>query len=82
MPMATSEEHGAQNPNNPYCIHCTDIKGKLLPFETKFEQLVKSAMDTRWMNREQAEKYVLGQMAELPAWRGIAAQMKAGQKTA
>ena len=52
--MATNEEHGAQNPNNPYCIHCTDMKGKLLPFERKFEDMVKSAMDTRWMNREQA----------------------------
>ena len=41
MPMATNEEHGAQNPDNPYCIHCTDIKGKLLPFERKFEEMVK-----------------------------------------
>src|SRR3989442_3568735 len=78
MPMATNEEHGAQNPNNPYCIHCTDMKGKLLPFERKFEDMVKSAMDTRWMNREQAEKYVLSQMAELPAWRDRVAEMKPG----
>jgi Putative zinc ribbon domain len=78
MPMATNEEHGAQNPNNPYCIHCTDMNGKLLPFEKKFEELVKTAMDTRWMNREQAEKNVLGQMAELPAWRGRVAEMKLG----
>jgi hypothetical protein len=76
--MATSEEHGAQNSDNPYCIHCTDIKGKLLPFERKFEDMVKSAMDTRWMNREQAEKYVLGQMAELPAWHDRVAQMRQG----
>ncbi len=82
MPMATGEEHGAQNPNNPYCIHCTDMKGKLLPFERKFEDMVRSAMDTRWMNREQAEKYVLGQMAELPAWRDRVAQMKLGASTA
>src|SRR3989442_14156301 len=76
MPMATNEEHGAQNPNNPYCIHCTDMKGKLLPFEKKFEELVKTAMDTRWMNREQAEKHVLTQMAELPAWRDRGGKMK------
>jgi len=80
MPMATSEEHGAQNPDNLYCIHCTDMKGKLLPFERKFEEMVKTAMDTRWMNREQAEKYVLSQMAELPAWRDRVAEMKAGPK--
>jgi Putative zinc ribbon domain len=82
MPMATNEEHGAQNPNNRYCIHCTDMKGKLLPFEKKFEDNVKSAMDTRWMNREQAEKYVLGQMAEMPAWRDQVARMKPGASAA
>ena len=76
--METNEEHGAQNPNNPYCIHCTDMKGKLLPFEKKFEDMVKSAMDTRWMNKEQAEKYVLQQMAELPAWHDKIEQMRQG----
>ncbi len=78
MPMATNEEHGSQNPKNPYCIHCTDIKGKLLPFEKKFEDMVKSAMETRWMNREQAEKFVLGQMLDLPAWHDIVTQRKSG----
>jgi hypothetical protein len=78
MPMETNEQHGAQNPNNPYCIHCTDMNGKLLPFEKKFEDLVKTAMDTRWMNREQAEKNALSQMAELPAWKERVAQSKQG----
>ena len=78
MPMETNEEHGAQNPKNPYCIHCTDMKGKLLPFEKKFEDMVRSAMETRWMNREQAEKYVLQQMTELPAWHDKVEQMKQG----
>ena len=78
MPMETNEEHGAQNPKNPYCIHCTDMKGKLLPFEKKFEDMVKSAMETRWMNKEQAEKFVLQQMAELPAWHDKIEQMKQG----
>jgi hypothetical protein len=58
------------------------MKGKLLPFEKKFEDMVKTAMDTRWMNREQAERYVLQQMAELPAWRDRAAQMKPGASAA
>jgi len=82
MPMATNEEHGAQNPNNPYCIHCTDMKGKLLSFERKFEDMVRSAMETRWMNREQAEKYVLQQMFDLPAWHDKIAEMRAGAKAA
>ncbi len=69
MPMGSREEHGAQNPNNPYCIHCTDMNGKLLPFERKFEDLVGLAMKTRWMSREEAEKTVRMEMAEMPAWK-------------
>jgi hypothetical protein len=40
MPMASREEHGAQNPDNPYCIHCTDLKRRLLQFEEQFEDMV------------------------------------------
>ncbi len=69
MPMGSREEHGAQNPDNPYCIHCTDLKGKLLPFEKKFEDFVDLAMKNRWMTREQAEKTALLDMAQMPAWK-------------
>ena len=69
MPMATNEEHGAQNPDNPYCIHCTDMNGKLLPFEKKYEDLVNLAMQTRWMNQEEAKRSVLQQMSQAPAWK-------------
>jgi hypothetical protein len=76
MPMATNEEHGAQNPDNPYCIHCTDMNGKLLPFEKKYEDLVTLAMQTRWMNREEAKKYVLQQMSQAAAWREKVRQLE------
>jgi hypothetical protein len=67
--MSSKEEHGAQDPDNPYCIHCTDLNGKLLPFERKFEDFVNTAMNGRWMSREEAEKTALSQMAEMPAWK-------------
>jgi len=67
--MASKEEHGAQNPDNPYCTHCTDLNGKLLSFEKKFEDFVGLAMSNRWMVREEAERTALVQMAEMPAWR-------------
>ncbi len=69
MPMGSREDHGAQNPDNPYCVHCTDMNGKLLPFERKFEDLVCLAMKTRWMSREEAEKTVRMDMAQMPAWK-------------
>lgn len=74
--MGSNEEHGAQNPDNLYCIRCTDMKGKLLPFEKKFEDMVAMAMTTRWMNKEQAEKYVLDQMGQMPAWKDKVEQLK------
>ncbi len=76
MPMATGEEHGAQDPDNPHCSHCTDLNGKLLPFEKKFEDQVDSVMQTRWMSREQAERYVLEEMAQMSAWRDKVRQLK------
>jgi Putative zinc ribbon domain len=68
-PLASREEHGAQDLDNPYCIHCTDMKGKLLPFEKLYDDMVGSAMQTRWMNKEQAEKYALEEMGRWPAWK-------------
>ncbi len=68
-PMSSNADHGVQNPDNPYCIHCTDLKGKLLPFEKIYEDLVAQAMQTRWMNKEQAEKFALDEMGKWPAWK-------------
>jgi len=68
-PLASREEHGAQDLDNPYCIHCTDLKGKLLPFEKLYEDMIASAMQTHWMNKEQAEKQALEDMGRWPAWQ-------------
>ena len=69
MPMSSNQDHGAQNPDNPYCVHCTDLDGKLLPFERKLEDLVGLAMKNRWMSREVAEKVVRTEMSQMPAWK-------------
>jgi hypothetical protein len=52
------------------------MNGKLLPFEKKYEDLVTLAMQTRWMNREEAKKYVLQQMSQAPAWREKVRQLE------
>ncbi len=69
MPMASSQDHGAQDSDNPYCVHCTDMNGKLLAFERKFEDLVEQAMKNRWMSREQAVRTVMIEMEQMPAWK-------------
>jgi hypothetical protein len=77
--MAAKEDHGGQDADNPYCTHCTDLKGRLVLFEKKFGDTVDLAMQTRWMNHEQAEKYALEQMSQWPAWRDKAQQMLKSQ---
>jgi len=67
--MGSKEDHGAQNPDNPYCTHCTDLNGKLVPFEKKFEEFVAVAMSGRGLVREEAARVAFSQMAEMPAWK-------------
>ena len=68
-PMGSKDDHGAQNPGNPYCTHCTDLDGKLLPFEKKFEEFVEVAISGRGLVREEAARVAFAQMAEMPAWK-------------
>lgn len=74
-PMASNIDHGAGNPDNPYCVHCTDLKGKLLPFEKVYERLVAQEMESRWSSKQQAEKYALEEMAKWPAWKDRVSEM-------
>ncbi len=78
-PMGSKEEHGAQIPNNPYCTHCTDLDGKLLPFEKKLQDFVEVAMSGRGLVKEEAARVALAQMAEMPAWKDkIHSALRAG----
>jgi len=63
-------------------MHCTDLDGKLLSFEKKFEELVASTMETRWMSREQAERSVREQLVQMPAWRSKVEKLMAKTPTA
>jgi len=63
-------------------MHCTDLDGKLLPFEKKFDELVASTMETRWMSREEAERSVREQLLQMPAWRSKVEKLMAKALTA
>ncbi len=81
MPMASSLDHGAQDPDNPYCVHCTDMNGKLLPFERKFEDFVEQAMKNRWLSREQAVRTVMVEMEQMPAWKDMVRKAASSSRT-
>lgn len=63
-----------RTPTTPTAIYCTDLDGRLLPFEKKFEDLVGLAMKNRWLSREGAESVVKQEMAQMPAWKDRAQQ--------
>lgn len=47
----------------------------MLPFEKVYENLVATEMQTRWMNKEQAEKSALEEMSKWPAWKEKVSQL-------
>lgn len=53
-----------------YCVHCTDERGQLQPFDERFARMVA------WQRRRQpaetqeaAERATLAWMATMPAWK-------------
>jgi hypothetical protein len=54
----------------PYCNYCVDEKGKLQPFEERFERMVQwQARREPGASRDDLEKKTLAYMAGMPAWK-------------
>ena len=69
MPMKTAKMHGGGKKSNPYCIYCTDVKGKL-----KTRVQVKAGMTIffmkyKKMEKKEAEKFAEAYMRRMPAWK-------------
>jgi hypothetical protein len=53
-----------------YCQHCADERGKLQPFEERFERMIQWTLKSRpSITREEAEGQTLDYMPTMPAWR-------------
>jgi len=68
--MAKPEDHGAGDTSNPYCKHCTDAQGNLLPRETVRQNMINFYNKTMGQTPEQAAAEVDKIMAKMPAWQG------------
>jgi hypothetical protein len=54
----------------PYCQYCVDDKGKLQPFDERFERMVQwQARREPKATRAELEKKTLAYMATMPAWK-------------
>ena len=72
MPMTKPEEFGGGNPDNIYCVHCSNPDGSLKSREEVFEGMVNFMMTSQNMDRETAEIAAKEYMAKMPAWSGNA----------
>ena len=69
MPMGEDKQHGAGDPKNPFCVFCTDEKGKLKTREQISTGMAAFFMRKRRMDADVAEKFVDDYMKKMPAWK-------------
>ena len=69
MPMTKPEEFGGGNPDNIYCVHCSNADGSLKSREEVYEGMVNFMMTSQKMDRTTAEVVAKEYMARMPAWQ-------------
>jgi uncharacterized glyoxalase superfamily protein PhnB len=70
MPMTRPEDFGGGNPENKYCVHCSNPDGSLKSYEEALEGMTNFMMNSRNVDRETAESAARDYMAMMPAWSG------------
>jgi uncharacterized glyoxalase superfamily protein PhnB len=70
MPMTKADDFGGGNPENLYCVYCSNQDGSLKSREEVFEGMVNLMMTSQKMDRETAESAVKERMSKMPAWSG------------
>jgi uncharacterized glyoxalase superfamily protein PhnB len=72
MPMTKLEDFGGGNPENLYCVYCSNLDGSLKRREEVFKGMVDFTMTCQKMDRKTAEGAAKERMARMPAWSGRA----------
>lgn len=80
MPMEKAEDHGACDPKNSWCVHCSKEDGTHKTKEEVRDGMISFTLSSQGKktlnafgiapptNRKEAETYVDSYMATLPAW--------------
>lgn len=69
MPMNDAKQHGAGNPKNPYCIYCTDVKGRLKTRAVVRAGMISFFMKAKKTDKKSAARFVDAYMRKMPAWK-------------
>jgi uncharacterized glyoxalase superfamily protein PhnB len=72
MPMSKFEDFGGGNPENLYCVYCSNRDGSLKSYKEVFEGMVNFTMASQKMDKKTAESAVKERMSAMPAWSGKA----------
>jgi len=72
MPMTKLEDFGGGNPENLYCVYCSNPDGSLKSRKEVFQGMVNFMMMSQKMDRETAESAAKERMSRMPAWSGKA----------
>jgi len=70
MPMTKPENFGGGNPENLYCVYCSNPDGSLKNREEVFEGMVNFMMVSQKVDRKTAESATKELMTKMPAWSG------------
>jgi len=68
MPMTKPEDFGGGNPENKYCVHCSNPDGSLKSYDEALEGMTNFMMKMQNMDRETAESAAREYMSKMPAW--------------
>jgi hypothetical protein len=70
MPMTKPEDFGGGNPENLYCVHCSNPDGSLKSYDEVLTGMANFMMMSQNMDRETAESASKEYMSKMPAWQG------------
>jgi len=70
MPMTKPEDFGGGNPENIYCVYCSNPDGSLKGYKEVFEGMVNFMITSQKVDRKTAESAVKERMSRMPAWSG------------
>lgn len=69
MPMKKTTDFSGGDVKNKYCKYCTNEKGELKDFQTKFNEIIDFIVSRMNVDKTVAEKIAKENMAKMPAWK-------------
>lgn len=70
MPMEKPEDYPGGDTQKDYCVYCAGPDGQMQSFDEKKAGMIAFLIRTQGLDPAAAEKVVIADMKNLPAWSG------------